>query len=189
MRISALVLIIVSPILASDFSHGQEFEYEPPWETKAFDVAFGEVQILHSGTLIGKQIINCRFSIDEYRNTEERFASVALMLTSSEPAKYDLRAYLLRLAAYRYEDDDGWRHEFTMTGPDDRHSRIVAHTGTTDDIPPMWLIKDKNPRVTYVVGRTDIDVSQIDVSDYPVASWQIVAIGVKGESRCSILGR
>ncbi len=185
MRIAVLSLIVASSILAIDLSEGQETQLELPWETKSFDVAVGRVQVLHSGELPGIQIINCRFSIDDYRNTKDTYASVALMFTSADPRKYDVDAYLVRLAAYRHEDDDGWRHEFTLTGPDDRDSRIVAHTGTTDTIPPMWLIKAEYPKVTYVIGDSDIDVSQVDVSDYPVVSWQIVAIGVKGESRCS----
>ena len=158
-------------------------------ETTTFDVAFGEVQVLHSGKLSGPQDINCRFRIDDYRNTQDTFASVALMFTSSDPTEYDVGAYLVRLAAYRHGDDNGWRHEFTLTGPDDRHSRIVAHTGLTDGIPSMWLTKTEDPKVNYVVGNTDIDVSVVDISDYPVTSWQIVAIGVKGESRCTFDSR
>jgi hypothetical protein len=185
MRIAVLSLIVASSILAIEVSDGQETKLELPWETKAFDVDVGEVQILHSGNLSGVQIINCRFSIDEYKNTQDTFASVALIFTSADPGKYDVNAYLVRLAAYRFEEDDGWRHEFTMTGPDDRDSRIVSYTGKTVLIPPMWLIKAEHPKVTYVVGDTNIDVSEVDASNYSVTSWQIVAIGVKGESRCS----
>ncbi|MEM7432524.1 MAG: hypothetical protein AAF351_11395 [Pseudomonadota bacterium] len=185
MRSTFHLLVFASAFFTIGLSEGQETQLEPPWETKTFDVGVGQVQILHSGEIPGLQIINCRFSIDDYRNTEDTFASVALMFTSSDAEKYDVEAHTVRLAAYRFEDDHGWRHEFTLTGPDDRDSRIVAHTGTTDTIPPMWLIKAEYPKVTYVVGHTDIDVSQVDVSDYPVVSWQIVAIGVKGESRCS----
>lgn len=185
MRITMLSLIAASSILAIDVSAGQETKLELPWEIKTFDVAVGEVQVLHSGKLSGAKIIYCRFSIDEYRNTKDTFASVALMFTSADPGKYDVNAYLVRLAAYQFQEDDGWRHEFTMTGPDDRDSRIVSYTGKTDLIPPMLLVKAEHPKVTYVVGDTDIDVSDVDVSNYPVTSWQIVAIGLKGESRCS----
>lgn len=167
-------------------AEGQEPQRVMPWEEKKeFDVAVGEAQILHSGDLSEFQLIMCRFSIDEFRTASDIFASVAVMFTSAAPQDYDVLSYLARVAAYRFEKDDGWRYEFTLTSPDKRNSRIVAHTGKTELVLPLMLLKGKKAKVTYFVGDGDVDVSQIHVSDFPLTSWQIVAIGVKGESRCA----
>ena len=169
-----LIAISVSQLMADDDS---------------FDVPNGKFKTLYSGALALGTLISCDFSVDEAFFGSKWIPMLSIVFKAA--AESDGFPPHFKLHATRSEDDQVWRHKFTIQHSEDRESEITAHTGTTESILPMNMVWDDDDYVLFYVGEDLDDLSAIDSSKYTLTQWEVNASGVKGSGDCDsrLLGK
>ena len=152
----------------------------------SFDVPGGEVQLLHADELTLGNLITCRIWVEDVYFDPDWVASFnVVFVPEAEP---DEGSQLIRLSAYRADEDEGWRYVATIEEPGRHRSRITAYTGESDTLLQMNMFLEDENLVGFFVGNDAVNHSLIDVSNLNPTIWEVLVTGMKGIVECGDLG-
>lgn len=147
-----------------------------------FDVPNGLFSTLSSGALAPKTLISCKFTVAEVYFGSKWIPSVSIIFEGAiNPDEHSVN---IKLSATQSKRNKEWRHQFLLTDSVGRESVISAYTGLSDSVLPMHLLLDDDNYIVFFVGEPE-NMSMLDVSQYALVTWKVVASGVKGSGDCN----
>ena len=149
-----------------------------------FDIPHGHYERLAAAELEFEIEISCNFIIDTAYHGEGWNPMVGILLSSESDLDEDDYGHWARLYAGQFDDEQGWRHEFEVSGDEGRDSRIVAHTATSATVLPLTLTWSPERHVSYLVGDDKDNTATVDVSHLNLVSLSVNVSGVKGKAAC-----
>jgi hypothetical protein len=150
----------------------------------SFDIPHGHYERLAAADLEFEIEISCNFIIDAAYHGEGWNPMVGILLSSESDLDEDDYGHVARLYAAQFDDEQGWRHEFEVSGDKGRDSRIVAHATTSATVLPLTLTWSPERNVSYLVGDDEDNTTTVDVSNLNLVSLRIHVSGVKGKAAC-----